>query len=108
MENYDVAKRGKEHRGETRETIGGGRGEIVIYQPGEGGGRLEVRLEKESLWLNLNQIAAVFERDKSVISRYLSNVFREGELDRESVVAFFATTAAVQGTSPTTRWSPSH
>jgi hypothetical protein len=70
------------------------RGEIVIYKPGEGGGHLEVRLEQESLWLSLNQIAAVFERDKSVISRHLSNVFREGELDREAVVAFFATTAA--------------
>jgi len=70
------------------------RGEIIIYKPGEGEGHLEVRLEQESLWLSLNQIAAVFERDKSVISRHLSNVFRESELDRESVVAFFATTAA--------------
>lgn len=85
-----MAKMGKAHRGESR-TIDGGRGEIVIYQPGEGGGRLEVRLEHESLWLSLNQIAAVFERDKSVISRHLSNVFREGELDRGSTVAFFAT-----------------
>jgi len=39
---------------------------------------LEVRLEKESVWLNLNQMAALFERDKSVIARYLSNVYREG------------------------------
>jgi prophage maintenance system killer protein len=69
----------------------GGRGEIVIYQTLEGGGRLEVRLEQETLWLSLNQIAAVFERDKSVISRHLRNVFREGELDRGSTVAFFAT-----------------
>ncbi len=88
-----MAKREKKLRGETR-TINGGRGDIVIYQPGEGGGRLEVRLEQESLWLSLNQIAAVFERDKSVISRHLSNVFREGELNREAVVAFFATTAS--------------
>jgi prophage maintenance system killer protein len=87
-----MAKTKKENRGALR-TIDGGRGEIIIYQPGEGGGRLEVRLEQETLWLNLNQIAAVFERDKSVISRHLSNVFREGELDQGSVVAFFATTA---------------
>jgi prophage maintenance system killer protein len=73
--------------------IGGGRGEIVIFQPPEGGGRLEVDMEEETLWLSLNQIAALFERDKSVISRHLRNVFREGELDRKSVVAFFATTA---------------
>ena len=87
-----MAKREKILRGETPASDGG-RGEIVIYQPraGEGGGRLEVRLEKESLWLSLNQIAAVFERDKSVISRHLHKVFREGELDRGSTVAFFAT-----------------
>lgn len=85
-----MANREKQIREENR-TVGGGRGEIVIYQPSEGGGRIEVHLEQESLWLSLNQIAAVFERDKSVISRHLSNVFREGELDRGSTVAFFAT-----------------
>jgi len=70
----------------------GGRGEIVIYQEAQGPG-LEVRLEQDSVWLSLNQIAALFERDKSVISRHLRNVFREGELDRQAVVAFYATTA---------------
>ena len=67
------------------------RGEIVLYQTPEGGSRLEVRLNKETLWLSLNQIADLFERDKSVISRHLRNVFREGELDRGATVAFFAT-----------------
>ena len=56
--------------------------------------RWKCALEKESIWLNLSQIAALFERDKSVISRHLSNVYREGELERDSVVASFATTAA--------------
>jgi prophage maintenance system killer protein len=74
--------------------VSGGKGEIIIYQPAEGGGRLEVRLEEETLWLSLNEIAGLFDRDKSVISRHLRNVFKDGELDRESVVAFFATTAA--------------
>ena len=69
----------------------GGRGEIIIYQPPEGGGYLEVRLEEETLWLSLNQISSLFGRDKSVISRHLRNVFREGELDRGATVAFFAT-----------------
>jgi len=69
-------------------------GEIVLYQAPDGSVKLDVRLEQETIWLNLNQMAALFERDKSVISRHLRNVFREGELDRESVVAFFATTAA--------------
>ncbi len=76
------------------EMVGKGRGEVVIYQSPEGGGRLEVRLEEENLWLSLNQISMLFDRDKSVISRHLRNVFREGELDRRAVVAFFATTAA--------------
>ena len=54
---------------------------------------MSVRLEAESLWLSLMQIAELFERDKSVISRHLRNIFKEGELDRESVVARNATTA---------------
>jgi prophage maintenance system killer protein len=70
-----------------------GRGEVVIYQE-QGRTALEVRLEQESLWLSLNQIASLFERDKSVVSRHLRNVFREGELERGAAVAFFATTAA--------------
>ena len=73
------------------EPLKGGRGEIAIYQAPGGEGRLEVRLEEETLWLSLNQIAALFERDKSVISRHLRNVFREGELARGATVAFFAT-----------------
>jgi hypothetical protein len=78
----------------TIEAKNGGRGEVVIYQPVEGEGRLEVRLEEDTLWLSLNQLSALFERDKSVISRHLRNVFREGELDRKAVVAFFTTTAS--------------
>jgi hypothetical protein len=52
---------------------------------------LDVRLERETVWLSLNQMADLFARDKSVISRHLRNVFKEGELDRESTVAYFAT-----------------
>lgn len=55
---------------------------------------LQVRLERESLWLSLNQMATLFERDKSVISRHLSKVFGDEELARSSVVAQYATTAA--------------
>jgi hypothetical protein len=73
------------------ETMNGSRGEVVLYKTPGGGGRLEVRLEQGTLWLSLNQIADLFERDKSVISRHLRNVFREGELDRGATVAFFAT-----------------
>lgn len=70
------------------------RGEIVIYESPEAGARVEVRLEDETVWLSLNQLADLFGRNKSVISRHLRNVFESGELLRSSVVANFATTAA--------------
>ena len=78
----------------TEKTNTQGKAEIVFYQSPDGKATLDVRLEGETLWLNLNQMAGLFERDKSVISRHLGNVFKSGELDRNSVVAFFATTAA--------------
>ncbi len=67
--------------------------EIKIYQTSEGKTTIDVKLEKETVWLNLNQISVLFERDKSVISRHINNVFKEQELERHSVVANFATTA---------------
>ena len=70
------------------------KGEIVLYQAPDGKAALDVRLEGETLWLNLNQMASLFERDKSVISRHFVNIFKSGEMERSSVVAFFATTAA--------------
>jgi len=71
-----------------------GLGEIVLCRTTDGGPALDVRLERESVWLSLNQLADLFERDKSVISRHLRNVFKEGELERSVVVAKNATTAA--------------
>ncbi|WP_205904899.1 virulence RhuM family protein [Deinococcus sp. S9] len=65
---------------------------IIIYETGEA--RVQVRVECENLWLSLQQLADLFERDKSVISRHLRNIFAEGELERESVVVKNATTAA--------------
>ena len=64
------------------------KGQVVIYKD-----KFEVRLEKETVWLSLNQMANLFERDKSAISRHLRNIFNEKELIRNSVVAKFATTA---------------
>jgi hypothetical protein len=69
-------------------------GEFLIYQTEDGKTRVQVRFEHETVWLSLNQLADLFQRDKSVISRHISNVFKEGELQRESVVAEYATTAA--------------
>jgi len=69
-------------------------GEVVVYTTPDGEVRVDVRLEQETVWLSLNQMAELFGRDKSVISRHLRNVFTSGELERESVVAIHATTAA--------------
>ncbi|WP_278666482.1 virulence RhuM family protein [Acidithiobacillus ferriphilus] len=63
--------------------------EFVIYEGGEA--RVEVRVEHENVWLSLQQLADLFGRDKSVISRHLRNIFASGELDREATVAKNAT-----------------
>lgn len=70
--------------------------EIILYQSDDLPEHIEVRIdeEKETFWLSLNQISNLFERDKSVISRHLKNIFSDNELVKDSVVAFFATTAA--------------
>ena len=68
-------------------------GEIILYQPDDTI-RLEVRIEDETVWLSQAQMTALFNRDKSVISRHISNIFKEEELIMDSVVANFATTAA--------------
>jgi hypothetical protein len=68
--------------------------QVVLYRDRDGSISLEVKLEADTVWLSLNQMAELFGRDKSVISRHLRKVFRDKELDRNSVVAFFATTAA--------------
>jgi prophage maintenance system killer protein len=69
-------------------------GEIILYECADGTSTLDVHLKDETVWLTLNQMANLFARDKSVISRHLRNVFKEGELTREAVVAKNATTAS--------------
>ena len=56
--------------------------------------QVDVKLDHDTVWLNLNQLAELFERDKSVISKHLRNVFNEDELEQHAVVAKFATTAS--------------
>jgi prophage maintenance system killer protein len=75
------------------ELPGTGSGEVVVYEAPSGEVRVDVRLERETVWLSLTQIAELFGRDKSVISRHLANVFRSAELVRDAVVAKSATTA---------------
>jgi len=69
-------------------------GEVALFVAPDGQIPLDVRLERETLWQTLGQMAELFGRDKSVISRHLRNIFETGELDRLAVVARNATTAA--------------
>ncbi len=66
-------------------------GEILIYQTEDGQAVLDVKLENDTVWLTQSQLCDLFERDKSVISRHIRNIFDEGELRRESTVAKMAT-----------------
>ena len=65
--------------------------DIVIY--GDGNVELKTVVDKETIWLNQKQLCVLFGRDKSVISRHISNIFKSQELDKDSVVAKHATTA---------------
>ena len=66
-------------------------GEVIIYQTEDGLSKIEVSLNNETVWLSIDQMADLFKRDKSTISRHINNVFKEGELRREATVANFAT-----------------
>ncbi|MDL2296533.1 virulence RhuM family protein [Bacteroidales bacterium OttesenSCG-928-B11] len=80
--------------------------EIILYSPNELSKHIEVRLDedKETLWLTQEQIAQLFERDRSVITKHLKNIFKEEELDEKVVSAFFALTTqhgAIKGKTQT-------
>lgn len=66
---------------------------IVIYEDANGETKLDVSLENDTLWLSQKQLEVLFDRDKSVISRHIKNIFKDEELDKNSVVAKNATTA---------------
>ncbi len=65
--------------------------EIILYQSDEFTSRIEVRIDKDTVWLNRHQISELFGRDIKTIGKHINNVFSEGELDKESTVANFAT-----------------
>jgi len=69
----------------------GNYGEIIMYQTDDGISKINVNMYDETVWLSLDQMAELFQRDKSTISRHIKNVFEDGELIRESTVAKFAT-----------------
>ena len=68
-------------------------GNIIIYQTEDGLTKIDVNIQGETVWLSLDLMAELFQRDKSTISRHIKNIFSEGELSPEAVVANFATTA---------------
>jgi len=81
------------------------RGEIIIYQTPDGTTNLDVRLENETIWLTQAQMVMLFDRDQSVISKHINNIFKEGELDSNVVYANFAYTTqhgAIKGKTQTT------
>jgi hypothetical protein len=78
--------------------------EIILYRPYELTEHIEVRINDDTVWLTQEQMAQLFCRDKSTISRHIKNVFDEDELDKKVVVAYFATTTqhgAIKGKTQT-------
>lgn len=65
---------------------------IIIYQTPDGNTQIDVRLENETVWLSQAQMAFLFQKDRSVITRHINNIFKEGELNKDEVCAFFAHT----------------
>lgn len=72
---------------------GGPAGEIVLYAAPDGTVELDVKLERETIWLTQKQMSELFDTERSVISKHLRNVFKTGELTKDSVSANFAHTA---------------
>ena len=69
-------------------------GEIILYRAKDGTTTLDVRVEKETIWLDVHQMAKLFERDRSVILRHVRNIFRSKELTPKSTCAKIAQVAA--------------
>lgn len=69
-------------------------GEIILYQSSDGTTSLDVKLEQETIWLTQMQMIELFQSSKQNISLHINNVFREKELDKDSVVKEYLTTAS--------------
>jgi hypothetical protein len=68
--------------------------QIVLYRTEDGQTQVEVNLQRETVWLDTHQMARLFDRDRTVILRHLSNVYKTNELDKQSTCANFAQVAA--------------
>lgn len=69
------------------------KGQFLLYQTPDGESQIEVKLQDDTVWLSLDQMAELFQRNKSTISRHIKNILEDGELEANSVIANFATTA---------------
>lgn len=67
---------------------------MIVYQSADGQTHIDVRFENETVWLSIDQMAELFERDRSVIGKHIRNLFKEGELVKEEVWAKYAYTAS--------------
>ena len=67
--------------------------EMIIYQTEDGLTKVNVTFEEDTVWLTIDQMATLFQRDRSVIGKHIRNILKEGELQKESVWAIFAHTA---------------
>ena len=105
--NQDKAPANRERREKGVEPAQGGhepvKGELLVYAAPDGATHLDVRLEDETVWLTLNQMAVLFGVDKSGISRHIKGIYETGELQREGTVALYATVQREGGRSVTRR-----
>ena len=76
------------------------RGEVVLYKTEDGKTALDVRLQGETVWLTQAQVADLFGRERSVITKHVGNVFKEGELKAKAVSAKFAHTGIASTATP--------
>ena len=76
--------------------------ELILYQTEDNRTRIEVRLENETVWLTQAQLSDLFQRERSVITKHIRNIFEEGELVEQAVCANYAQTAATG--KPTRPW----
>ena len=75
-------------------------GEILVYEAPDGGVRVDVRLERETVWLTQQQMSELFGRERSVITKHIRNAFAEGELDRAAAMCKFCTSAGGRTSLP--------
>lgn len=66
---------------------------IIMYTTEDGLTKIETTFDEDTVWLSIDQMAELFQRDRSVIGKHIRNIFKEGELDKNSVWAKFAYTA---------------